>query len=500
MKKVVFKRIIWISIAVVIVLLSCIFIFKRDFDSTVNKASKNLNTYTIDATLDKDMKITANARVEINKDYASGNEYVFFNLYPRAFREDAKIRPYTNLNQGKCFSNGQSFGNLEVSSVKVNGVSQDVVYDGEDENALKVKRDETSSKNIIELDFATSLPNCNHRLGFMGDNINLGNWYPVLATIKDGEFEISPYYEIGDPFCSDVANYFVNFSFPEEYNPAHTGKMLSLERGKTNHLKVEAKAVRDFAMVLSKKFEVQEIQLKNTCVKYYGYMGDSNLNFAAELAKEALMFFNAKFGEYPYRDLCVVKSPFLFGGMEYPGLVIVADNIESSDDLAKVIVHEIAHQWWYGVVGNNEITEAWLDESLTEYSSLLFFENNSKYNMSYENLVEDAKNTYELYIDVITSLGGTVDTRMNDRVNNYSSEYEYSYLIYVKGVVMLDDIRTEIGEKKMYKALQKYYKQNKFKIASSEDLLQSFRKVAGDKATSKFNNYLNGEKRTKTLN
>lgn len=212
------------------------------------------------------------------------------------------------------------------------------------------------------------------------------------------------------------------------------------------------------------------------------------------------MFFNAKFGEYPYRDLCVVKSPFLFGGMEYPGLVIVADNIESSDDLAKVIVHEIAHQWWYGVVGNNEITEAWLDESLTEYSSLLFFENNSKYNMSYENLVEDAKNTYELYIDVITSLGGTVDTRMNDRVNNYSSEYEYSYLIYVKGVVMLDDIRTEIGEKKMYKALQKYYKQNKFKIASSEDLLQSFRKVAGDKATSKFNNYLNGEKRTKALN
>ena len=119
------------------------------------------------------------------------------------------------------------------------------------------------------------------------------------------------------------------------------------------------------------------------------------------MIKDSLLFFNSKFGEYPYRQISVVKTPFLYGGMEYPNLVMIADNIVEKKDMARVIVHELAHQWWYGVVGNDQIREAWLDESITEYSAFLFFENHSSYGLNYSSLIEDAKTTYDLYVDVI---------------------------------------------------------------------------------------------------
>ena len=53
-----------------------------------------------------------------------------------------------------------------------------------------------------------------------------------------------------------------------------------------------------------------------------------------------------------------MKTPFIYGGMEYPNIVFISDSIDDESEYLKVIVHEIAHQWWYGIVGNNEIKEA----------------------------------------------------------------------------------------------------------------------------------------------
>ena len=73
-----------------------------------------------------------------------------------------------------------------------------------------------------------------------------------------------------------------------------------------------------------------------------------------------------RFGAYPYGEADVVlDNNFWFGGMEYPGFVL---DLVSTTSLA----HELAHQWWYGIVGDDEYTSPWLDESFADYATDLY--------------------------------------------------------------------------------------------------------------------------------
>lgn len=492
MKKKWIKRVLIIALSLVIIITASVVIFKRDFDKVVNEAARACNTYSIDAEYDDEKKeITAYQKVLVKNIYGNKTDSLYFHLYPRAFREGASVKPYTSLNQGKCFSNGESFGNLNISYLAVDGEEKNVIYAGEDENVVQVEcKFNGKEKAVVEFKYKVILPNCNHRFGYADDNVNICNWYPVLAHFDGEDFDISPYYSTGDPFCFDVSNVVINFTFPKEYAFASSGNIISKATGEKTNIKIDAKAIRDCAIVLSKKFIETKVSLKNTNIYYYSYDGDEDNLYIVNLAKKAMEFFNSKFGEYPYRQISIVKSPFLYGGMEYSNLVVIADNIVEREDKARVIVHELAHQWWYGVVGNNQIKDAWVDESITEYSSFLFFENHPEFGISYGELLEDAKNTYELYVDVITSLGGSVNYKMTDAVDKYASEYEYSYMIYVKGVIMYDDLRAVIGDKKFYKSLQYYFKANRFKIANNEDIIKAFEKKSNKNVKNVFNKYL----------
>jgi aminopeptidase N len=187
-----------------------------------------------------------------------------------------------------------------------------------------------------------------------------------------------------------------------------------------------------------------------------------------------------------------VKTPFIYGGMEYPNIVFISDSIDSDEEILKVIVHEIAHQWWYGIVGNNEIKEAWLDESLSEYSTALFFEKNSDYGLSYDEFVNEALSSYLLYVDVIQTLRGDVNTKMNLAVNEYQNDYEYSYMVYVKGVIMFDSLKNMVGEKRVVAGLKKYYQDNKFKIATTESFFKAFDEACHQDLRTYFDGFLNG--------
>jgi aminopeptidase N len=82
-------------------------------------------------------------------------------------------------------------------------------------------------------------------------------------------------------------------------------------------------------------------------------------------AQRSMRTFIRSFGPYPYPELDVVLSGFAsFGGMEYPTFVF-------SNPSKVTIAHELAHQWWYGLVGNDQFSEPWIDEGLASWSESL---------------------------------------------------------------------------------------------------------------------------------
>ncbi len=462
----------------------------------LKKVSKNLSSYAISVSLDESFVADCSETIDYVNTASDDLSFVCFHLYPRAFREDAIFKPYTTLTLASCFPNGISYGDIEINSVKVNSEEAEFKLIGEDEDILKVEfgfllKAKASVK--IEIKFNLKIPNCTHRLGYYDGNINLGNWYPIACVYENGEFDMTPYYATGDPFYSEISNYLVDITYPSKYVLCSTGEAVLTEIGEETTAIISAAAVRDFAICLSENSAVVKTVVGDTTIFYMGYDSDTDIQVNLTLASDVVAYFNKTFGEYPYSTLSICKTPFIYGGMEYPNLVFISDSIDSKEENFKVIVHEIAHQWWYGIVGNNETCEAWLDESLAEYSVALFFENNAKYSVDYDEIVSSALSSYLLYVDVISTIRGDVITNMNLPVYKYQNDYEYSYMIYVKGVIMFDELKKVVGESKLIAGLKKYYEENKFKIATTESFLDAFETACHKDLRQFFKSYLNGE-------
>ncbi len=450
---------------------------------TLKKASKNLSNYKIEASLcESEKKLTGTEVLDYINTSNDNLNYVCFNLYGTAFSEDAKILPYTTLNVNKCFPNGLSYGDMIIESVRVNNQNAEFSIVGDDNNALRVELGFDLLPNeraSIEIQFLLKLANTTHRLGYFDNEINLGNWYPIVAVYENGEFDITPYYSSGDPFYSECANYNVTICYNDNLISSHTGELA--ERNVADGVvcdKYSALAVRDFALCLSSNFAVAEESTNETMVRVFADKEDAKIEFYKEVSIKALNLFNKIYGQYPYSKLDVVFTNFLHGGMEYPNIVYIANNIEDENSIIKVIVHEIAHQWWYGVIGNNEIKDAWIDESMAEYSTLLFFENYPEYGITREQMVGDAIQDYLLYIDVASSVNLPINKSMKLALNEYSSEYEYVYMVYVKGLIFIDELRKSLGDDVFFKGVANLYENNMFDIVNKEIFIKEFRDVS----------------------
>ena len=328
-----------------------------------------------------------------------------------------------------------------------------------------------------------------------GENtINLGNFYPIVSVYENGKgFYSNVYQPFGDPFYSQVASYNVIISCPEKFKVASSGEKKSekCENG-IKTLNFTGENMRDFAIVLSDKF-VSQSGMSSVCdVEYYGYDNDKNLNECLIVAKDAVNYFSKNFGAYPYRKLSVVKNSFVQGGMEYPGLVMISDDA-GEESLPYIIVHEVAHQWWYGAVGDNQFETAWLDEGLAEMSTLMFFRDNTDYGVDYKETLDGCLNSYKVYEKVQNKVYGKVDGVMDKRLDKFASSPDYVALSYTKSTLMFSTLEEQLGRKKFLSALKDFYKKFAFKEASRADIIASFSSSSRRNLEGFFNSWLDGK-------
>lgn len=424
---------------------------------------------------------------------------LYFHLYPNAFREDAKTKVVASNKEGDAYPNGLSYGKIDIKKVAFDdGEPAEYEIAGEDQNILIVHlQEELYPEEIVVLNikFETSLANINHRLGYGENAINFGNFYPIACVYEEGVgFSQCPYHSNGDPFYSDCANYNVKISYDSFFKIASTGEKIGeKESDGISTTEFYAKNVRDFCFVLSKDFIKASQNYEGVAVNYYGYEGDLNIAECLKASVDALKTFNEMFGSYPYPQISIVKSNFVHGGMEYPNIVLISDSIQNQNDINYVIVHEIAHQWWYGLVGNDQYNHAWLDEGLTEYSTMLFFRENLEYNEDFDLLINGAIKSYKLFEEVYTRVMGSVDGKMDRALCEFQTEPEYVQCTYTKGVIMLNTLREMVGDKNFYGALREFLTQFKYKNARPEDLIAVFVKVAGRNVEGFFESWLKGK-------
>ena len=433
-----------------------------------------LNSYDIYASYDSE---TQTLDGTVNFSYCNDTDKEIadlkFNLYGNAFRENANFKPVSDAFKTRAYYAGVNYGSMSVTGVE-NCAGWNV--GGEDENILTVNLLTPlypEERVEITISYSLTLAKINHRTGVTKSCVNLGNFYPILcADSKDGFVEC-PYYYCGDPFLSECANYNVILDLPPEYAAATSGKQISeTVEGDRKKCSYTLKNARDFAVVLSDNFNVISQKVGDVEVNYY-YTTDQNSQVNLSAAAESLKYFENAFGEYAYPTLSVVSTGFCYGGMEYPALAMISNEQDSANTVYS-IVHETAHQWWYAMVGSDQLTNAWQDEGLAEYSTLMFFENNPTYGFTRTGIVNSAKSSYRAYFTVYSQLNGTVNTAMRRNLSEYAGEVEYNNITYNKGLLLFDTLRNSIGDERFLSSLKTYFKRNKFKIASDDEIYGAF--------------------------
>lgn len=441
-------------------------------------SAQNITFYGIKCQLNGD-EIIGECTVDFYNDTENAFDKLKFNLFANAFRKDAKNKPILEQYKTRAYPNGESYGEMEIKEVFLGERKLEFIIEGEDKNILTVNLLEPcfpEERVKVKVCYKIKLANVIARTGVNDSTINLANFYPILCGIEKDAFYECVYYSIGDPYYSDCANYKVEFKCDKKYVVASSGKEVSTsEVDGVKTCVYQLNNARSFAIVLSEKFQVKSCEYDGVNILYY-YYDDNSPDASLEVAKESIDYFSKTFGKYPYKTYSVVQTKFVQGGMEFPALVMISDDLSEKENI-EVIVHETAHEWWSIGVGNNEIRYGFLDEGLAEYSVVLFYENHAKYGLTRENMVQSAERTFKAFCSVLDHLHKKVDTSMLRALNEYQTEYEYVNIAYIKPVIMYDTLRKTVGEKKFFSALKNYYEKYQFKNATPDDLVGVFEKT-----------------------
>jgi hypothetical protein len=232
----------------------------------------------------------------------------------------------------------------------------------------------------IDLEFETKVPRTFARTGFRGDYFFLAHWFPKLGVLEyDGTWNCHQF--IQTEFFSDFSRYDVTLTVPSGWIVGATGREVERrQEGGETTLRYAEDKVHEFAWVTCPRFQefkrpfhaqgLPSVEMRLLLMP--DHLGQQDRYFAATEA--TLRYYGEWFGPYPYGYLTIVDPAFGSGsgGMEYPTLFTGGTrwwNPKGSGSPEGVTVHECGHQFWYGIVANNEFEDAWLDEGFNTYST-----------------------------------------------------------------------------------------------------------------------------------
>lgn len=421
-------------------------------------------------------------------------EKAYFHLYPNAFRD---IRNLADPNWSYMLGNEVKPGSITIIEVLVNGKRTTSSFYRNDPTILEVpfgkKKLAKGAPVTITIRFTETVPYNKGRMSYNRDAIWLGNWLPVLAVLDKRGWHLDPYYPMGDPFFSDIANYQVNVKLPAGYRVATSGDDAKARIAETRPVKairyqINAKRMRDFAMVvMDETYQPEVTQVGKTKVTTWHQAGDDERQVKRlhQTAVQSLRYYRDQFGPYPYPEYDVVKTGGSFGGMEYPGIVFIQGEYYTQPlpNATAVIAHETAHQWFYGLVGNDEVKEAWIDESLTDYAAMSYLKDR-------EPAAAQAYIDYRKNRSDYSAHYGKQGLAVRQPVNGFPTWGSYSDLVYSRGATMLWNLREHWGAKAANETLRRYVAKNSYRQATGEDVIAAFSEEAGMDATPYFDYWL----------
>jgi hypothetical protein len=452
---------------------------------------------------------------------------LYLHLYPNAYRDrestagreaEKKLHNYI-----LAYSKKKDLGYIRIDSLKTNGSLSrfkidDTIMEIDLSNPLQ-----PGEAVVIKMNFLVKIPKMITRFGYIGKHFTIAQWYPKMVVYDEKGWHPDQYHLIGE-FYGDFATFNVSITLPQTYYVGSTGYLVESMNGDNNvpliskdknagdsektkkdkdarntkasptkTLVFHAEEVHDFAWVTSPDYVKDEAVWSGTTVRVLVFKEDAKkwknlLNYSVDAVK----YFSEQISAYPYNNLTVVEAYLgLPAGMEYPTLSMIDPMINSffarlSRTLEFTTIHEICHNWWYGIAANDELNDAWLDEGFTEYFTTRYaewkYEKGNVYDfpnwvpfkmeLPYSRLEELS------YLQYSRSGKDKIVAKPAYMLDDYGM---YDAIIYNKGSKILDMLNYVMGDSLFSEFIRFYFSEYKFKHPSIQNVKEVAEQVSGQK-------------------
>ena len=368
----------------------------------------------------------------------------------------------------------------------------------------------------IDLNWTHRIGEMVERAGHYAGQYNMAQWYPKMVVYDEKGWHADVFHAEGE-FYGEFGDFNVKFDLPKAFVIAASGVVTDGDPGwedvtvdtsidynvwldiyDSNLIEVDederrvvtffAENVHDFAWVASKDFlyegGISRDGQTKVHVLYDKHRGEEWTKVVLERSISALDWLEQRFGDYPYPQITTtdrIKS----GGMEYPMLVM------NGRDGEGLIMHEYGHVYFYGILANNEVDEAWLDEGFTTNQTMNYLM--TRYGSHgfdtglYEDYEKFPKKYYpldnELHSDqwrAIRFMRSGFDENISRPSYLFNSSTAYRRNAYTKPSLMLVELKYLLGDSLFYGSMQHYYDKWKLKHVNEERFIDAIEEFSGE--------------------
>ena len=482
--------------------------------------------YSIDVALDdKTHQLTGREELAYVNNSPATLSFIWFHLWPNAYRDNGTAFARQQLRNGKRkfqFAPAADRGYIDGLDFKVNGQAAKLEFDPENPDMAKLllpQKLAPGATATISTPFRVKIPASFSRFGHVGQSYQMTQWYPKPAVYDRRGWHPMPYLDQGE-FYSEFGSFDVTITLPTNYTVGATGELQNPDErarldalaaatalkktandfGKdlafpasdatTKTLRYKQDRIHDFAWFADKRFNV----LKGGVTLPSGRSVTSWVLFTNKEAEkwikglqdvnDALTYYSQWVGEYPYSAATAVDGALSAGsGMEYPMVTVTQP---------EAIVHEVGHNWFYGILGSNERDFPWLDEGMNTYEQLrvegredpnagllkdLYKSKQAVSALGLKGLPGSAVN--HLPYQVMASRG--LDQPVQGPTSAAYGQANYGVVVYFKTAALLKYLAGYLGQDKFDEAMRAYYTKWQFKHPYPEDMEASFEESTGQK-------------------
>jgi hypothetical protein len=480
--------------------------------------------FKMDVTLnDAEHTLDGFAKIEYINNSPDTIRYIWFHLWPNAYRTDRTAFSDQLLKNGRTdfyFSNKEDRGYINRLDFRVNEVRVSTEDHPQHIDIIKVILNQPlapCATVIITTPFHVQLPKNFSRGGHVGQSYQITQWYPKPAVYDKNGWHEMPYLDQGE-FYNNFGNYEVKVTVPKNYVVLSSGDLQSEEEkqwlmSRKNYTVPVVKAaapkpgsipskvkpnpvpsskelktliytqtnISDFAWFADKTYKVNydTLQLSSgKIINVYTAHFTPSKNWSMmsiTMVKDAVRFRSSFIGDYPYSTVSVVEAKMGFeGGMEYPCITSISP-MNSEEALESVIEHEVGHNWFQAMIGSNERKYAWMDEGINSYYDKRFDKEASRYKEYWKHEEKDVATDK-------TFLSSLYQWRKDQPLNTTSdslTELNYGLIAYTKGAAFMQLLENKLGKAVLDKAMQQYFEQWKYKHPSPDDLKAMLEQSSG---------------------